>query len=121
MGYFLSIIGVAFLKPDGFAYYILILGTGMIMGLSGVVGAVCWPRFFGKMHLGAIGGNVMTFIVFGSALGPVLFSASLTHSGSYNLAAWVCFAAFFVLFLGAFWANNPQDKIEVVLDNGSGG
>jgi len=72
---------------------------------------VSLPRFFGKMHLGAIGGNVMTFIVFGSALGPVLFSTSLTYSGSYNLAAWGCFALFLLLFLGAFWANNPQDKI----------
>ena len=113
-GYLTSIIGMAFLAPEGFAFYILILGTGMIMGLSGVVGAVCWPRFFGKTHLGAIGGNVMTFIVFGSALGPVLFSASLSQIGTYNLAAWGCFGLFLVLFFGAFWANNPQDK--VVLD-----
>ena len=110
-GYLISIIGMAFLEPDSIAYYILILGTGVLMGLSGVVGAVCWPRFFGNTHLGAIGGNVMTFIVFGSALGPVLFSASLTYSGSYNLAAWGCFAVFLILFLGAFWANNPQDKL----------
>ena len=111
LGYFLSIIGVAFLAPEGFAYYLLILGTGMIMGLSGVVGAVCWPRFFGKTHLGAIGGNVMTFIVFGSALGPVLFSASLSQLGSYNPAVWACFFVFSVLLIGAFWANNPQDKV----------
>ena len=110
-GYFLSIIGVAFLAPDGFAYYVLIVGTGMIMGLSGVVGAVCWPRFFGKTHLGAIGGNVMTFIVFGSAFGPVLFSASLSQFDSYNMAGWACFAAFSLLFVAAFWANNPQEKI----------
>ena len=110
-GYFLSIIGMAFLAPDTIAYYILIIGTGMLMGLSGVVGAVCWPRFFGKKHLGAIGGNVMTFIVFGSALGPVLFSSSLTYYGSYNLAAWGCFAIFLLLFFAAFWANNPQNKI----------
>ena len=110
-GYFTSIIGMAFLSPEGFAFYILILGTGMIMGLSGVVGAVCWPRFFGKTHLGAIGGNVMTFIVFGSALGPVLFSASLSQTGTYNLAAWGCFGLFLILFFGAFWANNPQDKV----------
>ncbi len=110
-GYLLSIIGMAFLQPESLAYYTLLVGTGMLMGLSGVVGAVCWPRFFGKMHLGAIGGNVMTFIVFGSALGPILFSISLTYSGSYNLAAWGCFLVFLLLFLGAFWANNPQDKV----------
>ena len=113
-GYFLSIIGMAFLQEDSLSYYVLIVGTGMIMGLSGVVGAVCWPRFFGKTHLGAIGGNVMTFIVFGSAFGPVLFSASLTYSGSYNFAAWGCFLVFLLLFVGAFWANNPQDNL--VLD-----
>jgi MFS transporter, OFA family, oxalate/formate antiporter len=113
-GYLTAIIGMAFLKPDGPAYYILIVGTGMIMGLSGVVGAVCWPRFFGKMHLGAIGGNVMTFIVFGSAFGPVLFSASLTYFGSYNFAVWCCFIAFLLLLFAAIWANNPQDK---VIDN----
>ncbi len=113
-GYLLSIIGMAFLQPGSLAYYVLILGTGMIMGLSGVVGAVCWPRFFGKTHLGAIGGNVMTFIVFGSALGPILFSISLTYTGSYNLAAWGCFLVFLLLFLGAFWANNPQNKVSSV-------
>jgi hypothetical protein len=110
-GYLIAIIGMVFLAPTGIAYYILMLGTGMIMGLSGVVGAVCWPRFFGVTYLGAIGGNVMTFIVFGSAFGPVFFSASLTYFGSYNLAAWGCFVIFVLLFLGAFWANNPQDKV----------
>lgn len=46
--------------------------------------------------------------VFGSALGPILFSTSLSWVGSYAPAGWVCFATFFLLVMTATRANNPQ-------------
>ena len=44
-----------------FGVYALIGGLGVLGGLFAVVHAVSWPRFFGRDHLGAITGKVMSF------------------------------------------------------------
>ncbi len=110
-GVFLSLFGMIFLGQYEMAFYSLIVGTGIASGMYGVVSAVCWPRFFGKQHLGAIVGQVMTLLVFGSALGPIMFSKSLTIFGSYDAAAWICFGGFIILTLGALVVRNPQTRL----------
>lgn len=97
---------------DGIFYYGFILGHGMTSGLFNVLMTVSWPRFYGRKHLGAITGFVMSLIVFASALGPVLFSFSYTRLGSYSYA-FFGFASILVILLFLAWkGNNPQDKLE---------
>ncbi|RJE71676.1 MFS transporter [Reichenbachiella sp. MSK19-1] len=88
----------------------MILGNGIMMGLYSVILSVTWPRFYGRTHLGAISGRSITFVVLGSAIGPILFSESLAYFGNYEGAGWVCLALFFGLTIAAIWANNPQEK-----------
>lgn len=110
-GAFLSLSGVIALDLGDIPYAMMIVGTGIASGMFGVVSAVCWPRFFGKVHLGAIMGQVMMVLVFGSALGPILFSKSLTWFGSYDAGAAVCLVGFILLFIGAIFVKNPQESL----------
>ena len=47
------------------------IASGGFVSLSGIV----FPRFYGREHLGAIGGLNMSVMVIGSGLGPLLFGA----------------------------------------------
>jgi OFA family oxalate/formate antiporter-like MFS transporter len=106
-----AILGLIFLGEWGPAYYILIIGNGIMMGLFSVLATVSWPRYFGRLHLGAINGQAMMLIVFGSALGPILFSKSLSAFGAYDSAGWICFSIYFLLTVLAVKADNPQKKL----------
>ncbi len=110
LGAMFSLMGVINLEHGSIPYLMMILGTGIASGMYGVVSAVCWPRFFGKKHLGSIVGQVMMILVFGSALGPILFSKSLTLFGSYDAGVWICLIGFIILFIGAIFVKNPQRK-----------
>lgn len=110
----LGIVGMIFLGESDLAYYALIGGNGCMGGLFSVITTVTWPRYFGKRYLGAISGQATMLIVFGSALGPILFSTSLSRTGSYTVSGWVCFGIFFLLTLGATRANNPQRLLSSV-------
>lgn len=89
---------------------IIIVGQGIFGGLFGVLLGVTWPKFYGREHLGAISGFAMSLIVIHSAVGPLLFSLSLDHTGSYARAGWACLAAAVVLLIGATRAENPQPQ-----------
>jgi hypothetical protein len=103
--------GLAFLGKFEFAYYLMIAGTGIVSGLFAVLASVTWPRFYGTLHLGAIAGQSVMLNVFASARGPILFSSSLTWTGGYQVAVWICFGLFASITLAGFWAHNPQIKI----------
>ncbi len=93
-------------------YYGFIVGNGIVSGLYNVLMAVTWPRFYGRENLGRITGFVMSIIVFASSLGPILFSFSNTHLGSYRYAFWGLAFVIAVILVLSFKANNPQDNIE---------
>lgn len=111
VGACIGISGVIFLGNWEPAYYFLIVGNGVMMGLFSVLATVSWPRYFGRAHLGAINGQAMMLIVFGSALGPILFSTSLSLSGAYDAAGWICFGIYLMLTIAAIKADNPQKKL----------
>ena len=69
-----------------------------------------WPRFYGRDHLGRISGFVMAIIVFASALGPILFSLSYSHLGSYSYAIYGLLGIILFISVFSFKAHNPQDK-----------
>lgn len=110
-GAILATMGLLYLPSMEAAYFAMIIGYGMSGGLYRVIYAVSWPKLFGQKHLGAISGQAMTVIVFGSALGPVLFSYSLSQYGTYAMAAIVCALAYLILTAAAIFANNPQRQL----------
>lgn len=110
---FIALYGFIYLETGKLAYYALIIGNGVTTSLYGVIGAVVWIRFYGKLHLGAILGQVMMLTVFSSALGPILFSKSFTTFSSYDVAGWICLAVFLLLFISAFFVKNPQSDLAI--------
>lgn len=100
-------VALAFLSP-GMTVYILIAGNALGGGLFGLMTNVPFPRFFGRVHLGAINGFIMSIMVFSSAIGPWAFSKSLDLTGSYKTAALGCAVIAALLLIGALKADNPQ-------------
>ncbi len=98
----------------GLFYWGYILGNGIVGGLFNVLMAVTWPRFYGRENLGRITGLVMSLIVFGSALGPVLLSLSLSVTGSYHPAFYILSVVVLVLVVFSVKADNPQDSFTSV-------
>jgi cyanate permease len=106
-GMIISTVGLIMLGGIPFAYWMIIIGNGMVWGLYTVLIGVTWPRFYGLKHLGAISGFSLSWTVIGSALGPYMFSLSVDFTGSYDLVAWICLAIAFMLVGLSFKANNP--------------
>lgn len=96
----------------GIYYYTFIVGNGMVSGIYNVLMAVTWPRFYGRNNLGRITGFVMALIVFASALGPIIFSSSYSHLGTYSYGIYALMAIVVFISFFSFKAKNPQDKFE---------
>ena len=107
IGGFLAAIGFLFLAQP-FGLYLLIAGLGILGGFFSILNAVAWPRFFGRQHLGAITGKIMSFLVLASAIAPSLFSFLFTQFGSYKFIAYIALVFLAFLFIGSLKANNPQ-------------
>jgi len=107
MGVIINSISVAFLSP-GLTYITLIFGMGLSGGLFGILANVPFPRFYGKQHLGAINGFIMSMMVFSSAIGPWFFSKTFEYSGNYRYAALTCSVLALVLLAYSFRIKNPQ-------------
>lgn len=81
---------------------------GAAGGIVTVVFFAIWGKFYGPLHLGKIQGIAQALTVFGSALGPLIFAASVEQTGSYN-AAYLGLTPL-VLLSGAacWWVRPPQ-------------
>ena len=93
---------------DAIGIYLLIIGLGIYSGLFAVVNAVTWPRYFGRMNLGAITGKVMSFLVIASALAPSLFSYCFTSFGSYRFISYILLPFLVFLLIGSLKITKPQ-------------
>jgi OFA family oxalate/formate antiporter-like MFS transporter len=96
---------------DPIGWQLLVLGGGVSGGLFATVVTVTWPRFFGRLHLGAISGLHMSIMVVASALGPVLFAYGYRVTHSYNAVIVVCWVMPVLMLLGCPLAENPQDRL----------
>jgi MFS family permease len=93
-----------------------LIGGGQ--GLMGVVGNSLWPRYFGRMHLGAIRSSVWTAAIASCAIGPFVMGVVFDLTGSYTPTLLV----FLTMFVGAgfgasMWGGPPPEfvvKEEVV-------
>lgn len=77
-------------------YYLTLLGLGISGGIFNCCSGVAWAKLFGRLHLGSINGFNMSWVVFGSAIGPFAFSFSYDNLGGFLpallTAAVVCLA-----------------------------
>ncbi len=87
---------------------LLVIGFGIMNGFFAVLNTIAWPRFFGRTHLGAITGKVMSFLILASALAPSIFSLCYSTFGSYELLGWLGLGFLLFLVLGSVKATNPQ-------------
>jgi hypothetical protein len=78
-----------------------------MQGVFGILSNVTWPRFYGRAHLGAISGFVLALTVFGTAVGPYVFSLGRDLVGTYGAPALVCTAIGALLLVGATKAERP--------------
>ncbi|MGB7395923.1 MAG: MFS transporter [Pricia sp.] len=107
LGGILASTGFLFLSSDiGIPF--LIGGLGIMAGFFAVLNAIAWPRFYGRNHLGAITGKVMSFIILASALAPPIFSFCFSTFGSYRLLGYLGLAFLLYVGLASLRANNPQ-------------
>jgi len=104
-----GVFGVLYIgSPGGAAAFVI--GNGVCGGCFGALSGITWPRFFGRRWLGAISGVAMSSMVLSSAIGPILFSLSLAHTGSYTPILWISAIIPAALLLGSFRADNPQHR-----------
>lgn len=103
-----SMIGFILLSPKSIP--LITICFGMSSGLFGLLIGITWPKYFGRKHLGAISGLNMAMLVFGSAIGPMFLSLSLKLLDSYRTSLFICLGITLLLFIGSFFARNPQDK-----------
>ncbi len=89
-------------------WWLLVVGNGFAGGFFGLLLQVTWPRFFGRLHLGAVSGMATALTVIASALGPYVFGQVFDWTGSYRLVGVAVLAAAVLLAAGSFRADNPQ-------------
>lgn len=66
------------------ARWVAVAGWGLSAGFYGPLTVAALPRFFGRLHLGAIQGAQMTTLVLASAFGPALLAAFHGAFGAYR-------------------------------------
>ncbi len=95
---------------------LIVVGLGFSGGAFQALMGVVWPRFFGRLHLGAVSGLAMSAVVIGSAFGPFLMSLSQRYTGTYDAAFWGGLGISLVLAAAALGAVNPQRKLAGLVD-----
>lgn len=108
-GHLLSAIGL-FLLSSKAGFWIIILGYGINSGFFSVLAGVCYPRLFGRKHLGAISGLSMSIIVFSSAIGPYLFSKVNDYTNTFTANFYILIVLIAGLLFMAATTRNPQIK-----------
>ncbi|MEO1070198.1 MAG: MFS transporter, partial [Cyanobacteria bacterium J06638_6] len=102
-----GIVGMAHLD-NGWLRLLTVGGLGISGGCFGTLSTVTMPRFFGRLHLGAIAGVQMMTLVIASAIGPSLLATFNALFGSYRLGLYVCAAIPLGVIFLLVPAENPQ-------------
>jgi len=110
LGCLSATLGMLFLdKPGGVPAYVIGNGiaSGGFVSLTGIV----FPRFYGRLHLGAISGVNMSAMVIASGFGPLAFGLCQQFSGSYSGILIASVIMPMLLGLLSLKADNPQRKL----------
>ena len=89
-------------------YWTMVAGFGACGGIWAALSNLAYIRFFGRQHLGQISGLSMSLIVFGSAVGPALFSVGYDAFGTFHTTVWLSLAVLVALLIAAVII--PQDE-----------
>lgn len=84
--------------------------NGFVIGGYVALSPMVWPEYFGRRHVGAIGGFARPFITIIQASGPLMMALSYDHAGGYGPALWLTaasWAASGVIMLIAQPAHRP--------------
>ena len=83
------------------------VALGLLFGMMNTITAVVWATYFGRRYLGSITGLTTTFIVAGSALGPIPLGFARDALGSYNLALTLLAILPLMLGIGTLFMQPP--------------
>jgi len=83
---------------------------GLVSGSFRVMDATVWPKYFGRLHLGAIKGATSISIIGCTALGPFLLGASFDYFGSYSPALNGLLVFPLIISLLAFFIKRPEKE-----------
>ena len=79
-------IGVAMVMTTPVLLGVYVLSFAITMGIGGVFDGAVWTNLYGRQFQGVIRGFATTAMIFGSALGPVIFGLSFDGLGGYDAA-----------------------------------
>ncbi len=85
-----------------------IIALGICGGFFGTLSTVTMPRYFGRIHLGAIAGLEMMVLVIASAIGPSLLAGFNEAFGSYRFGLYLCAAIPLAIIALLLPSHNPQ-------------
>ena len=114
---FFAFCGMAFaigllLLPHPVGKVLLIGGMGFSWGTFPILSSVGYARYFGRAHIGAINGSSLSWMVWGSAAGPLAFSIGKDYLGGYESVIMASVLAYLVLAVGGFFAQNPSRQAQ---------
>ena len=98
-------------------YWMLIAGFGASSGLWSLLSNLTFIRFFGTAHLGEISGFSSSINVFGSAIGPAVFSLGNDIFGSYAAPAKICLIIFILLLATGIFLKQDESSSDAT-ENG---
>jgi MFS family permease len=81
---------------------------GVAGGMITVIFFAVWRQAFGAAHLGRIQGAAQMLTVLASALGPVIFAACASWTGTYTPALWLLAACVLFFAAAAFRVPLPE-------------
>ena len=109
-----ALIIAAYLAIPGlpFVYYALI---GATIGISGPAVSALWLELYGSSHIGAIRALTHACMVFGTALGPVVFGYLLDAGMEWNTllissAVWMLLATMLLININMTYTPAPNHK-----------
>jgi MFS family permease len=93
---------------DPWLRILAILGWGIASGFYGPLTVAALPNFFGRTHLGAIQGAMMSCIVISSALGPSALAIARDLFDSYQPGLYLMVALPVAVFVVAPFTGDPK-------------
>jgi len=126
-GFILDKVKVNLVKGFNFIFYAIILLTlnyaggslmlliyaamhGTFMAFDSVSTGMLWSNYYGRKHLGKIRGLAVSFMVLGSALGPLPFGAAYDYFGGYREVLLVSMILPILASLASFISPAPVFK-----------
>ena len=97
------------MTSDGLRF-LYALGFGLVMGGGAVIDSAVWTNVFGRAHQGSIRGFVMTVLVAGTAIGPVIFGLGYDIWGDYTGVLYLGIVISLVAVAASLLVDQPQNK-----------